>query len=526
MNNFTQMLQQLAALWKQLGLNQRISVVLAAGVVILGLAGLVMFSTRVDYALLYGKLEDAEAAKVIAALDDAKVPYKISRGGGTISVPADKVHLMRMQLAAKGIPRAGEGVGFEILDKPNFGISDFVQRANYLRAVQGELARTIGQIDSVESARVMIVMPENRLLVENQKRPTASVFVRIRGNAPLPQQTVNAMRFLVANAVEGLQPNMVAVMDNQGNLLSENNEDDTIVGLTLTQLNARKNMEAYLAKKAQTMLDQVLGAGQSVVRVSAEINYDTSTRTEEKFDPDGQVLRTSTLNDETVDSTTVAPPEGGAPGTQVNANTDTNNVAATPATSNRTRKKIVNSQYEINRQTSNYVQAAGALHRVSVAVVVAARYDSAGPNRKIVPRTPKELDQLTHIVQSALGIQDGTDAALRKDEIKVEEIVFNDQPAMELEKKMDQEQTKDFWMNLAHNAVYPLLALVILFTFWRIFKRTPETLPIGVAVGEVTHNGSTPKDAVISVDALNQMIRENPANMTHAIRAWMQNGKK
>src|SRR5438034_5852469 len=184
-NSPSQVATQLFAIWKQLGINQRVSLLLAGLVVLGGLGGLMFWSSRADYTLLYGKLDEAEAAKVVAALDEAKVPYKISRGGGSISVPSDKVYTIRMQLAAKGIPRS-DGVGFEIFDKPNFGISDFVQRANYLRAVQGELARTIAQVDAVESARVMIVMPENRLLMDNQKRPTASVFVRVRGHATLP----------------------------------------------------------------------------------------------------------------------------------------------------------------------------------------------------------------------------------------------------------------------------------------------------------------------------------------------------
>ena len=264
--NLSQVGSQLQAIWKQLGFNQRISLVLAAGVVGLGLGAVVFWSSRADYSLLYGKLDEAEAAKVIAALADAKVPYQVSRSSGSISVPADKVHVMRMQLAAKGVPR-GEGVGFEIFDKPNFGISDFIQRANYLRAVQGELARTIGQVDSIENARVMIVMPENRLLVDNQKRPTASVFVRVRGNSTLPSQTVNAIRFLVANAVEGLVANYVSVVDNQGNVLSDNSENDSVAGLTTTQLTARKNLEQYLAKKVEDILSKVLGPGQSVVRV-------------------------------------------------------------------------------------------------------------------------------------------------------------------------------------------------------------------------------------------------------------------
>ena len=165
----------------------------------------------------------------MSALDDAKVPYRTGRGGASIMVPSDKVYTMRAQLAAKGIPR-GEGVGFEIFDKPNFGISDFVQRANYLRALQGELSRTISQIDLVESARVMIVMPENRLLIDSHKKPTASVFIRIKGNGQLPPSGVNSVRFIVANAVEGLTVNNVSVVDNLGNVLSENTEDDSVVG--------------------------------------------------------------------------------------------------------------------------------------------------------------------------------------------------------------------------------------------------------------------------------------------------------
>src|SRR5215212_2955035 len=218
-NSVLQLAGQLKTIWKQLGVNQRVSVGLASALVAGGLLSLVFWSSRTEYALLYGKLEGAEASKVTAALDDAKVPYKVN--GTSILVPSDKVHAMRMQLAGKGIPR-GDGVGFEIFDKPNFGISDFVQRANYLRAVQGELSRTISQVDQIENARVMIVMPENRLLVDTQKKPTASVFVRIKGNGQLPPAGVNSVRSLVANSVEGLTVNNVSIVDNLGNVLSEN----------------------------------------------------------------------------------------------------------------------------------------------------------------------------------------------------------------------------------------------------------------------------------------------------------------
>src|SRR5208283_2904855 len=177
--NITQLLQQLAGIWKQLGVNQRISITITTLAVLAGLAGVAIWSSRTEYSLLYGKLDQEEASKVVAALDEAKVPYQITRGGDAIMVPADKVYQMRMQLAGKGIPR-GAGAGFELLDKANFGLSDFMQRANWLRAMEGELARTVSQLDQVESATVMIVTPENQLLSDAQRKPTASVFVRVK----------------------------------------------------------------------------------------------------------------------------------------------------------------------------------------------------------------------------------------------------------------------------------------------------------------------------------------------------------
>lgn len=541
--SFSQLGRQLLTIWQQLGLNQRISVVLATGVLLASLGGLSFWCWRVEYALLYGKLDQAEAGKVIPALDEAKVPYKVSGGGSSIYVPADKVYSVRMQLASRGIPR-GEGIGFEIFDKPNFGISDFVQRANYLRAVQGELARTIAQVDTVEHARVLLVIPENRLLVDNQKRPTASVFVRVRGNSPLAPQTVSAIRFLVANAVEGLQPNQVSVVDNQGNVLSENGDVDSLAGVSSSQLAARKEMELYLAKKAEGMLERVLGPGQAVVRVAADINFESVTRTEEKYDPDGQVIRSSTINDENVELST---PNGGggAPGAVANASTETNLVVAgSSPNNNRTRKKVTTQQYELNKVRSDHIQAAGGLKRISAAVFVAARTEGAGSDRKVVPRTKEELEKLRQIVQSALGIQEGPDSE-RRDVITLEEMPFNEDSALELAQGLKRDADRQLWWEMGKNALYGLLVLSIALAFWRIFQRTPvDDLPIGVPVGELMAeaNGHSPVRMTsgsptaegtngaslnsLSVDALNKMLRENPSNVTQAIRHWMVHTKE
>jgi flagellar M-ring protein FliF len=523
--NLTQLGQQLLGIWKQLGLNQRVSICMATIVVLAGLGAMAFWSSHPDFALLYGKLDDGEASKIVAALDESKIPYQVR--GGSIYVPSDKVYQVRMQMAGKGIPR-GEGVGFEIFDKANFGISDFVQRANYTRAVQGELARTISQLDQIESARVMIVMPENRLLIDNARKPTASVFVRVRGNAQLPSAAVNSIRFLVANSVEGLQVNNVSVVDNLGNVLSENEEPDSVAGLSNNQLTARRNFEQYLTKKAQGMLEQVLGAGQAVVRVSTDLNWDTITRTEEKFDPDGQVVRTSTINDENTDTSTSGN-SGGPPGAAANSS-DTNTTAATPVNRNHTTKKVTNNQYEINKMTSNIVQAAGGIKRLSAAVFIAQRFEGKGADRKAVPRAQDEMDKIRRIVQNALGVE-GTGDESRTNEIALEEMPFNDQPAVEITQQLDQQEKRQFWFEAAQKAIYPALGAMVLFLFWRLWQKTAkDEIPIAIPAlhGNGNGNGNGHRKSpqgMVTVEVLNQLIRENPANMTQAVRSWLGRGK-
>jgi len=528
--------RQLQDIWKQLGTSQRVSVVLATGVLAAAIIGVAWWSSRAEYGLLYGKLSDGEAAKVIAALDDAKVPYKIGSGGSSVLVPAEKVHLMRMQLAGKGIPRNGDGVGFEIFDKPNFGISDFVQRANYIRALQGELARTIAQIDEVESARVMVVLPENRLLIDKDKHPTASVFIRLRTNSQLAPQAINSIRFLVANSVEGLKPNFVSVVDNQGNVLSENVENDSLVGLTATQLDARRNLEQYLAKKTEGMLEKVLGAGQAIVRVAAEINFDTIQRTEEKYDPDGQVLRTQTKDESSEDSTTAANNEAVGVSANTPGPSNATSQASAPVTNTRNKKTTGTTEYDISKSTSTILQAAGGLKRLSAAVTVAARLEGVGAARKVVNRTPEEVEKLRRIVSNVLGAD-----TTRGDQVTVEEMPFNDQLATEVAHTLETQERRDFWWTLARNLAYPALAVGMLLVFLRLFKRTAkDDIPIGIPVGRLSLNGGNgngnghrPAYAerggeaapdVVTAEVLNQLIKENPQNMTQAIRAWLDRG--
>ncbi|HYD84109.1 MAG TPA: flagellar basal-body MS-ring/collar protein FliF, partial [Opitutus sp.] len=282
MKNFT---QSLLDLWKQLGLNQRVSLVVAALAVIAGLVGVALWSQRPDYQLLYARLSEKDAAAIIGQLQTQNIPHVVTAGGTAVQVPSDQVYKLRMDLASKGLP-SGDGVGFEIFDKGQFGLSDFVQRTNYLRAVQGELSRTIMQVHGVRAARVMIVQPENRLLLTDQGvKSTASVFVDV-GGGRLDLDQVNAIRHLVANAVQGLAADQVAVIDNRGRTLSEELKQDPTLGSASSQMRYRQQVEDYFAKKVESMLAAVIGPGNAVVRVSAEIETEATTLTAERFDPE------------------------------------------------------------------------------------------------------------------------------------------------------------------------------------------------------------------------------------------------
>jgi flagellar M-ring protein FliF len=527
-NNFSKLGKQLLEIWGQLGASQRISVLAATFVLVAGLGTITFWSSHKDYGLLYGGLSDAESSKVVAALDDAKIPYKVG-SGGSISIPSDKIYTMRMQLAGKGIPQSGDGVGFEIFDKPNFGISDFVQRANYTRALQGELARTISQINEVESARVMIVLPENRLLLDKDKFPTASVFVHVRGNSQLMPSSINSIRFLVANSVEGLKPNHVSVVDNLGNVLSENSDNDSMTGMSSSQLAARRSLELYLSKKAQDMLEKVLGPGQAIVRVSAEVNYDSVTKTEEKFDPDGQVIRTQTKNDENVDTSTAA--NNMPTGISANTVTDTNGTSSAAGVNSSKNHKVTSTiEYEIGKTKTDMVMGAGGIKHLTAAITVATQMQGTGADRKAVSRTTEEMEKLRRIVTSALGAD-----PTRGDTVALEEMPFNDSFATELTQQLDSQQKRDFYMNLLANLAYPALGLVSIFILFRMFKRAPvQDIPLGVPVGQLGYKtgtshaqpGHEPQPGVVTVDVLNRLIRDNPNNMTAAIRDWMNRGVK
>jgi flagellar M-ring protein FliF len=500
-----QFLQQLSALWAQLGINQRVSHAVATLAVVGGMVGLFVWSSRPHMQLLYGRLGEKELSEVIAVLQEQGVKYEM--GSGSVYVPTEQVHKLRMALAQKGVP-AGEGVGFEVFDRANFGISDFVQRTNYVRALQGELSRTISQLQGIRSARVLIVVPENRLLFSDVKaKPTASVFVEGQVGA----SAVNSIRFLVANAVEGLRADDVAVVDNHGTALTDGLKEDSQLGSASTQMKLRKNVEDYLSGKAETMLSKVLGPGAAVVRVSADIDSESTTRTEERYDPDGQVVRTETTTDDTTVTNETENAQGGEAGASANVPgfRGEGPSAQKLLKNSEQTKKNKTQNYEINRITINSVKGPGSIARVTAAVFVAT---------KAQPRTPAEVESLRRMVANAIGIK-GEDKELAK-VVTLEEVAF-EAPA---EPKAGMADVVLAHPDLLKNGIAVAVALVLFVMFLRMLKSTkPDEIPVELLTVQRSAQLEGAGPGPVTADMLNDMIRQKPDNVGLALRDWMTN---
>ncbi|MGB8170730.1 MAG: flagellar basal-body MS-ring/collar protein FliF [Chthoniobacteraceae bacterium] len=504
--------QQLSSLWGQLGINQRVSLGVAALAVVGGMIALVLWSGRPQMQLLYGRLGEKELGEVAAVLQEQGVKYEL--GNGSVYVASEQVHKLRMALAQKGVP-AGEGVGFEVFDRANFGISDFVQRTNYVRALQGELSRTISQLQGVRSARVLIVVPENRLLFSDVKaKPTASVFVEGQVGA----SQVNAIRFLVANAVEGLRADDVAVVDHHGTALTDGLKEDSQLGSASTQMKLRKSVEDYLSGKAETMLSKVLGPGAAVVRVSADIDSESTTRTEERYDPDTQVVRTETSTDDTTitKETETSPTADTGAGAGAGANTpgfrgEGPNAQKTLKDSEQSKKNKTQN-YEINRITINSVKGPGSIARVTAAVFVAS---------KATPRTPAEMDGLRRMVANSIGIK-GEDKELMKI-VTLEEVSFEN-PA---EPKTGALDTLLAHPDLLKNGIAIGVALILFVMFLRMLKGAkPDEIPMELLEAQRSTQLEEAAAGPVTAQMLNDMIRQKPDNVGLALRDWMSSDAK
>ena len=485
MQAIKELLKQLGGIWKELGLNQKVTVMAAAFAVFAGLIAVLIWGGRTDYSLLYGNLDTAEAGRVTQALDSSSVQYKISQGGGAIYVPSSQVHQMRMQLATQGIPK-GEGIGYELLDKNTLGMSDFMQHANYNRAVQGELARTISKFNGIDSARVMIVSPENRLLIDPGRHPTASVFLNMRRMSRPASETVSAIQMLVANSIEGLSVNHVSVVDNTGNVLSVHDEDGSLIAVTSSRLRARQEIENYLTKKVETMLEKVVGTGNVVARVSADINTDSETIANEIYKPEEKVEQTVSAITEKTSEPATNP--GGPAGITPNIATGGANTQIAAGATNQVDflKQDTVTDYAVSKWMTNKVVLPGHIRELNAAIFVNTTNPPAGL-----------VASLHRAAVLALGSY-VTDT----NKVQVQSVSFD---TTERDQALAAMGSSNFWTrfwDMGETLMYVVLLVGGLFLVVRTFKNTSEEfIPTGITVGELMADRLATEGAAITAGA-------------------------
>lgn len=413
-------LKQLLEPFLALSQGKRLIVGAVALISILAFAALILVANKTDYRPLFANLTTEDAGEIVKKLKDQKVPYQISADGKAILVPSDKVYELRLSLASEGLPQGG-GVGFEIFDRKNFGVTEFVQKLNFQRALQGELSRTIAQLAGVEQARVHLVIPEKSLFKESEKPATAAVVLKMKSNRTLRESEVQGVVHLVSSAIEGMDPEHVSVLDSRGKILSKTGPTDAAARMTSSMQEAQRSYEKNLEDKLQTLLDKVVGTGKSVARVSASLEFKQVEKYEERYDPETAAVRSEQRSEEKLGSTSVAT---GVPGVQANLG----RTSPGTGTAGGGSKSDETLNYEVSRTTARIVEPVGQLSKVSVAILVDGKYEApvgakagAQEKAKYQPRTPDELQKIEALVKSSVGFN-----SERGDQVTVANIPFQD----------------------------------------------------------------------------------------------------
>ncbi len=473
-------LQSLVSFLRGLGASRLMAMVAVTTALIGFFAFVIMRVTTPQMTTLFTDLSLEDSSAVIKDLERQAIPFEIRNDGAVIMVPKDKVTRLRMKLAEGGLPKGG-GVGYEIFDKSDaLGTTSFVQNINHLRALEGELARTIRAIDRVQAARVHLVLPERPLFSRETPEPSASIVVRVRG--ALEPQQIRAIRHLVASAVNGLKPQRVSIIDEAGQLLADgaSGATDNAIGDE-----RRASFEKRMRNEVEAIVSSVVGAGRARVQLSADFDYNKITQTSDRFDPEGRVLRSSQTREEssaTAENNGQVTVNNELPGNQQNA--------TAPAARDQSKKTEETNNYEISRTTKTEVTEAGRVNRISVAVLVDGSYTKNEKGEMVYQdRSKEQLDRIAALVRSAIGFDQK-----RGDQVEVVNLRFAEAPVVaplaEPTGLLGMLQfTKDDVMYVIELGVMMLLGLVVLFMVIRpLVKRILASEEIAAPVGD----GSVP----------------------------------
>jgi flagellar M-ring protein FliF len=520
-------------------------------------------SRNADYRVLFPNLSEKDGGQIIERLTQMNVPYRFSEGGGTLMVPAARVHELRMKLSAAGLPSGGSGgpgagnagPGYELLDKSPFGQTQGQERMNVQRAIEGELTRTILSLSSVATARVHLAIPHQNGFFREQQKPSASVVINLHPGRALERSQIAGIVHLVSSSVPELHPKAVSVIDGSGALLSgsapgENGENSE--GLDGSQLQYRREIEAGHLRRILALLEPVVGRDNVRASVTADIDFAQVMQTAEAYRPNqGADARIAIREQRTQESTQPgSATPAGVPGAQsnqppVNATAPINGASAPLQTAGAggagaSTSREGATRYELDKTVTVTRNAAGQVRRLSAAVVVNHRSNvDARGKATAVPLTEKELDQLTALVQQGIGFN-----SERGDQVKVINAPFRAEPVPKADELplWQQPWLVDLLKSAAAPAALALLGLAIVFALVKpavsALFRAPTSAP-GAQISEVIGGelplepgGANPAQALalpstntVRLEGARKLAKENPAAVAHIVRGWVSGGQ-
>ncbi len=450
-----QIIQQAKEIWNRLPMPGRIATA-GAAVVTLGLiAAMFYYGSKGEYSILFSDLKPADAQTIVEKLKAENIPYSLTGGGTSISVPSERVSELRLQMASAGVLSGGH-VGFDLFDKTSFGATDFAQQVNYRRAIEGELAKTLEGMDEIESARVHITPKKESVFTEKEEGAKASVMMRVRQGKELSNERTEAIVSLISSSVEGLDPSSVSVMDTRGRLLTAgrggklNSFGDA--GAFNAQLDAKRKFETETAARVISLIEPIAGDGRVRADVGADVDFSQIEQTEEKYNPDSKVVRSQQTAQEVKSSSSINPvnPIVGAraadPAGQTASaqnNTQNGNDQRTTATTN----------YEIDKTVKRTIGGGGRVNRMTVSVLV----DYKNAENTPVARTADELQKIQELVAAAVGADDS-----RGDSVVVQTMPFDKPQLDDAGAASWFEKNKQFVASVVKYLAFVLVALLLL----------------------------------------------------------------
>ncbi len=533
-SDLKKVMDQFKNIWNGISFSHKFIMIMMTLGFIGGIAGVTQWARKPDFGLLYGELNPRESGEILEVVKGENIPYQIRGNGSAILIPSEKVYEMRLRLAGKGLPR--EESGYELLDKVAFGTSDFVQRVNYRRAIQGELAKTIRHLDYVEWAQVHLAMPETSLFVEDEKQPTASVILKLKtkSGGGMKTEQIASITHLVSSSVEGLKPENVTITDTRGNLLSKKESSLSTAGVSNDQLEIRKKIEDYLVVKAQDLLDRIVGVGKSVVRVSADLDFKHVDEKLVEYDPERRVPKVQTVTTRVSGGAPLS--GGGMPGMQANLNLSQSGIIQSVGSSEE--EETAQTQYELSKTERMIADHGASLKRMSVAVLVDGTYEenksADGKVSKVyAPRSKEEMSQIAALVKQAIGI-DGSGS--RNDGFEIQNVQFYEPSYDQEEASIKKEQQKEFMLKMAKNGSLAITVLVFLLFVMRSMKKLKNTRKIETqdnsqqmhktnTSAPIDDDGDDEKTAEAGHAVLREQIikniRKDPSMTANSLKKWI-----